>query len=179
MTRPHDSLGRATVPGPRSASPRPPEPEYPVGKPFRVTAYAVLLVLGAVVGLAGTFVLSLWFPGGLVLSLAAIAALCCGGRVLTGSRTGSAMPALGWFAMLMVAQAPRPDLRGLTGNSKAIEQALKDYRVYAQKVPVKGGDYSMDHTAIVYLMDKNGHFVAPFSMQRAVDAEAVELRQYL
>ena len=109
MTRPHDSLGRATVPGPRSASPRPPEPEYPVSKPARVTAYVVLLVLGAAVGLAGTFVLSLWFPGGLVLSLAAIAALCCGGRVLTGSRTGSAMPALGWFAMLMVAQAPRPE----------------------------------------------------------------------
>ena len=109
MTRPHDSLGRATVPGPRSASPRPPEPEYPVGKPVRVTAYVLLLVLGAVVGLAGTFVLSLWFPAGLVLSLAAIAALCCGGRLLTGSRTGSAMAALGWFAMLMVAQAPRPE----------------------------------------------------------------------
>ena len=109
MTRPHDSLGRATVPGPRSASPRPPEPEYPVGKPVRVTAYVLLLVLGAVVGLAGTFVLSLWFPAGLALSLAAIAALCCGGRLLTGSRTGSAMPALGWFAMLMVAQAPRPE----------------------------------------------------------------------
>lgn len=72
-----------------------------------------------------------------------------------------------------------PHLRGLTGDPKAIEQALKDYRVYAQKVPVKGGDYSMDHTAIVYLMDKNGHFVAPFSMQRAVDAQAAELRQYL
>lgn len=72
-----------------------------------------------------------------------------------------------------------PHLRGLTGDPRAIDQALKDYRVYAQKVPLKGGDYSMDHTAIVYLMDKNGHFVAPFSMQRTVDAEAAELRQYL
>jgi len=72
-----------------------------------------------------------------------------------------------------------PHLRGLTGDPKAIEQALKGYRVYAQKVPLKGGDYSMDHTALVYLMDKDGHFVAPFSMQRTPDAEAAELRQYL
>lgn len=72
-----------------------------------------------------------------------------------------------------------PHLRGLTGDPKAIDQAIKDYRVYAQKVPLKGGDYSMDHTALVYLMDKDGHFVAPFSMQRSADAEAAELRQYL
>jgi protein SCO1/2 len=72
-----------------------------------------------------------------------------------------------------------PHLRGLTGDPKAIDQALKDYRVYAQKVPLKGGDYSMDHTALVYLMDKDGRFVAPFSMQRSADTEAAELRQYL
>src|SRR5579863_8262053 len=72
-----------------------------------------------------------------------------------------------------------PHLRGLTGDPKAIEQVLKDYRVYAKKVPLKGGDYSMDHTALVYLMDKDGHFVAPFSMQRTPDAEAAELRRYL
>ena len=70
-------------------------------------------------------------------------------------------------------------MRGLTGDPKAIEQVLKDYRVYAKKVPLKGGDYSMDHTALVYLMDKDGHFVAPFSMQRTPDAEAAEIRQYL
>ena len=71
-----------------------------------------------------------------------------------------------------------PHLRGLTGDPKAIEQALKDYRVYAQKVPLKDGDYSMDHTALVYLMDKDGHFVAPFKMQRSADAEVAELRRY-
>lgn len=72
-----------------------------------------------------------------------------------------------------------PHLRGLTGDRKSIDQAIKDYRVYAKKVPLEGGDYSMDHTAIVYLMDKDGHFVAPFSMQRSADAEAAELRKYL
>ncbi len=72
-----------------------------------------------------------------------------------------------------------PHLRGLTGDQKAIDQAIKDYRVYAKKVPLKDGDYSMDHTAIVYLMDKDGHFVAPFNLQRKVTAEAADLQRYL
>lgn len=71
-----------------------------------------------------------------------------------------------------------PHLRGLTGDRAAIDAAIKDYRVYAKKVPIDNGDYSMDHTAIVYLMDKNGHFVAPFNMDRTADAEAAELRRY-
>jgi protein SCO1 len=37
----------------------------------------------------------------------------------------------------------------------------------------------MDHTAVVYLMDKNGHFVAPFNMKRTAEAEAADLRGYL
>jgi protein SCO1 len=72
-----------------------------------------------------------------------------------------------------------PHLRGLTGDQVAIDQAVKDYRVYAKKVPLQGGDYTMDHTAIVYLMDKDGQFVAPFDLQRSADAEAAELRRYL
>jgi protein SCO1/2 len=72
-----------------------------------------------------------------------------------------------------------PHLRGLTGDQAAIDQATKDYRVYAKKVPLQGGDYTMDHTAMVYLMDKDGQFVAPFLLDRSADAEAAELRRYM
>jgi protein SCO1/2 len=72
-----------------------------------------------------------------------------------------------------------PHLRGLTGDQAAIDQAVKDYRVYAKKVPLQGSDYTMDHTAIVYLMDKDGQFIAPFDLQRSADAEATELRRYM
>lgn len=72
-----------------------------------------------------------------------------------------------------------PHLRGLTGGQNAIDQAIRGYRVYAKKVPLEGGNYAMDHTALVYLMDKDGHFVAPFNMQRSVDAEATDLRRYM
>ncbi len=72
-----------------------------------------------------------------------------------------------------------PPLRGLTGSQAQIDAAIKEYRVYAKKVPLENGDYTMDHTAIVYLMDKDGRFVAPFNMTRTPEAEAADLRRYL
>jgi protein SCO1 len=72
-----------------------------------------------------------------------------------------------------------PHLRGLTGTQTQIDAAIKEYRVYAKKVPLENGDYSMDHTAIVYLMDKDGRFVAPFNMSRTPQAEAADLRRYM
>jgi protein SCO1 len=72
-----------------------------------------------------------------------------------------------------------PHLRGLTGDPAAVNAAIKAYRVYAKKIPLEGGDYTMDHTAVVYLMDKDGHFVAPFNLKRTPEAAAAELRRYL
>jgi protein SCO1 len=72
-----------------------------------------------------------------------------------------------------------PHVRGLTGDPAAINAAIRAYRVYAKKVPLENGDYTMDHTALVYLMDKNGHFVAPFDVSRPPGAEAADLRRYL
>jgi protein SCO1 len=72
-----------------------------------------------------------------------------------------------------------PHLRGLTGDAAALAAVAKAYRVYYKKVPLEGGDYTMDHTAIVYLMDKDGRFVSPFNMRRTADVAAAELRKHL
>ena len=72
-----------------------------------------------------------------------------------------------------------PHLRGLTGDPAAVAAALKAYRVYAKKVPLDGGDYTMDHTAVVYLMDKDGRFVAPFNLKQTPESAAAQLRGYL
>jgi len=37
----------------------------------------------------------------------------------------------------------------------------------------------MDHTALVYLMDKQGRFVAPFSLKRKPEEAAADLRRYM
>lgn len=71
-----------------------------------------------------------------------------------------------------------PHLRGVTGDMPAIAAVAKAYRVYYKKVPTEGSDYTMDHTAIVYLMDKNGDFVAPFNLRRRPEESAENLRHY-
>jgi protein SCO1 len=72
-----------------------------------------------------------------------------------------------------------PNLVGATGSREAIDRALKAYRVYSKKVPTEGGEYTMDHTALVYLMDKQGRFVAPFNLKRRPEEAAADLRRYL
>jgi protein SCO1/2 len=72
-----------------------------------------------------------------------------------------------------------PRMSGLTGDPDAIAAVAKSYRAYYRKVPLEQGGYTMDHTAIVYLMDKQGRFVAPFSLKRTTEASAAELRKHL
>src|SRR6266496_970676 len=72
-----------------------------------------------------------------------------------------------------------PHLSGLTGNPAEVAAVAKAYRVYFKKVPLEQGGYTMDHTAIVYLMDKDGRFVSPFNLKRPTDAAAADLRRYL
>jgi protein SCO1/2 len=72
-----------------------------------------------------------------------------------------------------------PHLKGLTGDPEVLAKVLTEYRVYAKKVPLKDGDYTMDHTALVYLMDRNGRFVAPFNLKRTPEEAAADLKKYL
>jgi protein SCO1 len=72
-----------------------------------------------------------------------------------------------------------PHLIGLTGDPAAVAAVAKAYRVYYKKVPLDQGGYTMDHTAIVYLMDKEGRFVSPFSLKRPAEASAADLRRQL
>lgn len=72
-----------------------------------------------------------------------------------------------------------PHLLGLTGDADAIAAVAKSYRAIYRKVPLAEGGYTMDHTAIVYLMDKQGRFVSPFSLKRSTEASVAELRKHL
>jgi len=72
-----------------------------------------------------------------------------------------------------------PHITGLTGDLDAITTVAKEYRVYFRKVATEGNDYGMDHTAITYLMDKEGRFVAPFSLKRTTEEAAADLRRHL
>lgn len=72
-----------------------------------------------------------------------------------------------------------PQLRGLSGTPEQIDAIKRAYRVYSKKVPLDGGDYTMDHTAVIYLMDKSGTFLAPFNAKRPPAEAAADLRRNL
>ena len=72
-----------------------------------------------------------------------------------------------------------PRVIGVTGDTEAIAAVIKSYRVYAKKVPTENGSYTMDHTAIVYLMGKDGRFITPFNMKRRPQEAAEDLKRYL
>jgi protein SCO1/2 len=68
---------------------------------------------------------------------------------------------------------------GLTGPRAQLEPMLRGFRIYSRRAPGKDDDYAVDHTTVVYLMDKNGRFVTSFNVGRKPDEAAKELARYL
>jgi protein SCO1/2 len=52
---------------------------------------------------------------------------------------------------------------GLTGSEAQVTDMVEKYRVYRRKVPGENGDYTMDHTAAVFLFDRTGAFKGTIS----------------
>ncbi|MFK4692016.1 DUF6113 family protein [Streptomyces pristinaespiralis] len=78
-------------------------------KPGRLVAYLALVILGAIVGTAGSLVQAAWMPGGLVLALLASAGLFIGSLRATGSQLGVACSAVGWLAAIVLLSTGRPE----------------------------------------------------------------------
>src|SRR6478752_10780819 len=74
-----------------------------------------------------------------------------------------------------------PNFVGLTGSPEAIAAAAKSYRVAYAKVENKesASDYSVDHSALVYLMDPEGRYVTHFSFGLSADQMAEKLEKSL
>ena len=70
-------------------------------------------------------------------------------------------------------------ITGLTGDPAAVEAAVKAYRAYARKVPTKDGDYTMEHTSVVYLMDRRNRFVSSLDLKRPPEEVAGDLVKML
>ncbi len=51
-----------------------------------------------------------------------------------------------------------PGVVGVAGSRPEIDKAIAAFKVYASKVPLSDGSYTMDHTPYVMLFDRNGRF---------------------
>jgi protein SCO1/2 len=72
-----------------------------------------------------------------------------------------------------------PRISGLSGARPDVDATLKAYRVYSKKQPQENGEYSMDHSAIIYLMDKQGRFVTALNLQSPPETVAKEIQRYM
>ena len=56
-----------------------------------------------------------------------------------------------------------PRMIGLSGEASAIREAARAYKVYYAKVSTAdGSDYTVDHSAYIYLMDRAGRYLGFF-----------------
>ncbi|HEU0095254.1 MAG TPA: SCO family protein [Rhizomicrobium sp.] len=70
-----------------------------------------------------------------------------------------------------------PNFVGLTGSAAAIKDVEKKYRVYAEKKPLAGGNYGMDHSSVLYLMGPDGRLVTYYDEAISPDNLAKQLRE--
>ena len=68
---------------------------------------------------------------------------------------------------------------GLTGSAAEIDRIVQAYHVYYRKVPVDGGDYVIDHTATVFLMDARGRFAGTLSHDEGDAPKLGKLRRLM
>jgi len=74
-----------------------------------------------------------------------------------------------------------PRFVGLTGSSEQIAAAAKAYRVAYSKFQQDqtSSDYSIDHSALVYLMGKEGEYITHFAYGTPASQMTETLRRYL
>lgn len=71
------------------------------------------------------------------------------------------------------------DILGLTGTPAQIEEATKAFNAYFKKVPQPSGGYTVDHTASVYLLDRDGNFRATIDLHESQDVALKKIRRVL
>jgi hypothetical protein len=95
--------------GPKPEAPPADERTAPLSTGLRVLLYALLVVLGVLVGIAGALLQAAWFPAGLLLSLLGAAGVFYGGARALGARSGAFAPCAGWLVTVLFLTTTRPE----------------------------------------------------------------------
>lgn len=73
-----------------------------------------------------------------------------------------------------------PRLIGLTGSAEAIRKAADAYKVYYARVDLnRDAAYTVDHTAFIYLMDRDGDYLGFFPPGTSADRMVEIIRPHL
>lgn len=69
-----------------------------------------------------------------------------------------------------------PSFKGVTGDPAQIERLAKEFGVAIARVDLGGGDYTVDHSAAVFLLDDQARRVAVFTPPYEIQPVATDLR---
>lgn len=72
-----------------------------------------------------------------------------------------------------------PYIVGLTGTPAEIAGVAKSFGAFYRKAPTTGGDYTIDHSTFVYLMDAAGNYAESIGYQEPEDRALAKLRALL
>lgn len=70
-------------------------------------------------------------------------------------------------------------ITAVTGETRAVMETVKSYRVYAQRVDLDDGDYTMDHSAFVMLFNSDGAFKGTISYGENPDTALDKLKNLI
>lgn len=70
-----------------------------------------------------------------------------------------------------------PGVVGVSGTPEEIAKAISAFRIFARKVPLDNGGYTMDHSANVLLFDKDGQLFEPIGYQEGFDRAVAKIRR--
>jgi protein SCO1/2 len=68
-------------------------------------------------------------------------------------------------------------ITGITGDPEKVAAMAKSFGIYARKVDLEGGDYTMDHTASILLLDGSGDFAGTIAYGESADAAIAKLKR--
>jgi protein SCO1/2 len=68
-------------------------------------------------------------------------------------------------------------ITAISGDPAKVLQMVKDFKIYARKVPTENGDYTMDHTASVLLLDSTGDFFGTIAYEENTDTAIAKLKR--
>jgi cytochrome oxidase Cu insertion factor (SCO1/SenC/PrrC family) len=77
-------------------------------------------------------------------------------------------------------RAFHPSFIGLTGTPEEIRKVANAYKAFYSKVEdARGGDYTIDHSGVIYLMGRDGEYLGFMPPQTGPDRLIEILRKYL
>ncbi len=70
-------------------------------------------------------------------------------------------------------------ITGITGTPAEITRIVQAWRVVAERVPGKGADYTLNHTASVFLVNARGEFEGTIAYQEDAATAVAKIRKLL